>query len=297
MGLFSKVKDWIAPAINPVGLIGTGSQLVGDYLSQEAQERENSRARQHQDQVNIANAELQREFAKNGVRWRVEDAVSAGLHPLAALGASGASASPSFQMPAYQDSPKANMYRSMGQNVSRAIMSTATAEERALSRLQIERMSLENQLLRQRVQTDQQPPAFPADGNSEIGIPGQGSSVTPVTIVPLGRTASPKGKPSQAYGDLTMYTYTKHPDGSLEPMSSPDSQGDKANDFIAMIKHHVNMFAHKYANPGSMSPSYQDHPLPEDKYWKFSYFTGRYHPAPIPKGVHWSATRSKYWKN
>ena len=38
------------------------------------------------------NEALQREFAQNGIRWRAADARAAGLHPLAALGSSGASA-------------------------------------------------------------------------------------------------------------------------------------------------------------------------------------------------------------
>lgn len=38
--------------------------------------------------------DFQREFAQMGVRWRVADAKAAGLHPLAALGTSGASATP-----------------------------------------------------------------------------------------------------------------------------------------------------------------------------------------------------------
>lgn len=36
----------------------------------------------------------QREFAKHGIRWRVEDAIAAGIHPLAALGVNTASGSP-----------------------------------------------------------------------------------------------------------------------------------------------------------------------------------------------------------
>lgn len=50
------------------------------------------------DEVNERNYEIQKEFAKHGVRWRVEDALAAGLHPLAALGGSSASASPSFMV-------------------------------------------------------------------------------------------------------------------------------------------------------------------------------------------------------
>lgn len=40
------------------------------------------------------NAALQREFAQNGIRWRVEDAKAAGLHPMYALTGGGAAFSP-----------------------------------------------------------------------------------------------------------------------------------------------------------------------------------------------------------
>lgn len=41
-----------------------------------------------------ANQAMQREFAQMGVRWRVEDAKAAGLHPLAALGVQPAQSQP-----------------------------------------------------------------------------------------------------------------------------------------------------------------------------------------------------------
>lgn len=37
--------------------------------------------------ANIANEKLQREFAQQGIQWKVQDAKHAGIHPLAALGA------------------------------------------------------------------------------------------------------------------------------------------------------------------------------------------------------------------
>ena len=51
----------------------------------------------HQKEMNAKNAALQREFAQSGIQWKVADAKKAGLHPLAALGAQTASASPSYQ--------------------------------------------------------------------------------------------------------------------------------------------------------------------------------------------------------
>lgn len=65
------------------GGVSGGMGIIGDQL-EAAQNRQAMRA----------SADLQREFAKHGVQWRVEDAKAAGLHPLAALGMMPASASP-----------------------------------------------------------------------------------------------------------------------------------------------------------------------------------------------------------
>lgn len=47
-----------------------------------------------QQKANEENIKAQREFAQNSISWKVEDAKRAGVHPLAALGASGYQASP-----------------------------------------------------------------------------------------------------------------------------------------------------------------------------------------------------------
>lgn len=48
-----------------------------------------------------SNAAMQKEFAQHGVRWRVEDAKAAGLHPLSALGVNPSQFSPSYQTGEY----------------------------------------------------------------------------------------------------------------------------------------------------------------------------------------------------
>lgn len=55
------------------------------------------RDRKAQEEANAQNVAYQREFAQHGISWRVEDAKRAGLHPLYALGGSGATFSPSVQ--------------------------------------------------------------------------------------------------------------------------------------------------------------------------------------------------------
>ena len=68
-------------------------------------------------------AALQKEFAQNGIRWKVADAKAAGLHPLAALGAQTTSYQP---VSVGQDF---SSFGQMGQDVSRAMMATADAKE------------------------------------------------------------------------------------------------------------------------------------------------------------------------
>lgn len=90
------------------------------------------KARESQEHVNQANADAaslnnelnyqrQKEFAQHGIRWKVEDAKAAGLHPLFALGGAGAAYSPSAHIPASQSSDSAaELMSRAGQNLGRA---------------------------------------------------------------------------------------------------------------------------------------------------------------------------------
>lgn len=91
-------------------------------------------------EVDEKNAALQREFAQMGIRWRVQDAKAAGLHPLAALGMQPAQASPSYSLPPY----------SPGMDVSRAARAGMTNSDRVLNMMELlslQRAGLENELL------------------------------------------------------------------------------------------------------------------------------------------------------
>ena len=65
-------------------VISAGSNLIGGYLQNRSNERINSQ------NLGFSYEQLaqQREFAQQGIRWRVEDAQKAGIHPLYAMGAS-----------------------------------------------------------------------------------------------------------------------------------------------------------------------------------------------------------------
>lgn len=133
-------------------LLGAGGKVADRLFA--VQDRRES---QHfASQQLAAQQAAQREFAQMGIRWRVEDAKAAGVHPLYALGAQTHSYSPIAVGGA--DTPATN-FGSMGQDFSRAVNATRTADERtvayndAIQKLSIERGSLENEVLRQRLRT------------------------------------------------------------------------------------------------------------------------------------------------
>lgn len=132
---------------------------------------------------------VQREFAQHGLRWKVKDAQMAGIHPLAALGASTMSYSP-VQV-------GGSGWSDFGQDFGRAISATSTARERLdqeanpygtgnskLDALVLERSVLQNDLLREQVlqardrRLAQTGPPFPEAGVTPAAyVPASGSHV------------------------------------------------------------------------------------------------------------------------
>lgn len=152
MGWFDKLIPSL-PLIN-MGLQSFAGPLT-DYAAQEADRKASRDAadadRQFQNEIANKNFAMQEDFAKNGVRWRVADAQAAGLHPLAALGMMPTGSSPVSVMSGGgpTTSSRGNLYRSlanMGQNVTRAAMSTQTAEERLRSQAELENLKSQTDL-------------------------------------------------------------------------------------------------------------------------------------------------------
>lgn len=102
--------------------------FAGDLLGAAVAQSSSKRANAANMEIARQNMALQREFAQHGVRWKVEDAKQAGIHPLYALGASTTSFSP---VNAFQEaSDVGHNLSNAGQSLSRAVDSTATKRER-----------------------------------------------------------------------------------------------------------------------------------------------------------------------
>lgn len=107
----------------------------------------------------------QKEFAQMGIRWKSDDARAAGLHPLAAIGGTGATYSPIITAgsgPPYNEVPTVD-YQALGkaagdfiegQNTKRAQVATATQQERELETLTLERARLQNRLLEAQITSE-----------------------------------------------------------------------------------------------------------------------------------------------
>lgn len=134
------------------------------------------RNRESQERMAAQNIALQREFAQNGIQWKVADAQAAGLHPLAALGAQTSSFSPV--------SVGSTDFGSMGQDVGRAIKAAMSESDRdeatkaEATKLALEKGGLENEILRtelaskqKRMETNAGAVAMPANTSVLSRVP------------------------------------------------------------------------------------------------------------------------------
>lgn len=182
------------------GALSAGASLIGGALNNKSAADAGQR-----------NYDAQKEFAQNGIRWKVADAKAAGIHPLAALGVNNASFSPSF-------TAGDNGFAQAGQEFGRAIEAKATRAERELEVAmqrethseQLRGLRLENdiraeQLLQMKensleaVKKASRPPAMPGVDNGVI--PGQGDSRMDKPIPKFGWAYDDKGRLSLLPGE------------------------------------------------------------------------------------------------
>lgn len=215
------------------------------------------------------NISYQKKFAQHGIRWKVADAKAAGIHPLAALGAS----THSYQPVSFGDLGET------GQNIGRAIDATADKEQRgnadvgtAMAKLQLENQALQNQKLASEIALQRQaghPPPFPMDQNANAKnmMEGQGDSKLVQRKAVEIAHSSPVNPGSEA-GSHPDISWSNNGDGSytllpskgvkerIEDMSVPQWQWSIRNLLV----------------PGSKAFPY---PAPPGAHWNYNPLTGR----------------------
>lgn len=209
--------------------------------------------------INKFNYEAQKEFAQNSIRWRVNDAKAAGLHPLAALGAQSSGYTPSATI---GDSPDFSFLQDVGQNIGRAIDAKRTNRERVeqerkqnlLFNEELKGRQLQNQETQTRidsmkwdmameaarnaersVRTQQQVPAMPSLAPDGTLMPGQSNATSPGDIIdakPPEVTLNAPGRPNVEAAAINELAFSRTGDGGYVPVMSTDAKNRLEEDVV-----------------------------------------------------------------
>lgn len=251
MGFMDKIG-----AVFPTQVFSTAAEFAGDYMSKMAQKRENSKARESNLRLNAENIAMQKEFAQNGVRWRVNDAISAGLHPLAAIGAQGASYSPT-SISQETDRSSSDFLSRTGQNISRAISATRTINERKMAALQLEGAQLDNDYKRALIiNMGRTGPSFPGGNGNFMGGQGDSDGLL-MDIRPVKKNVSQPLRPAQEAGWRPDVSYSRT-DTGMAPVIPEGLSESLEDDMVGKILWRVrNQFLQNFDSTSGKPPANQ----------------------------------------
>lgn len=245
------------------GIISAGANLLGGILGQNKQ-----------DKIAKQNIQLQKDFAQQGIQWKVADAKAAGLHPLAALGAQTSSFAPVSVGDSLTPSLSA-----AGQDISRAVNATRTSGQRidaytkTVQDLTLQRMGLENQLLGSQIAKINQtgaPPAMAGAGDRFL-VEGQGNTPL-VNTSAMARQASDPLTPSMEAGAIAESGNARTATG-WAPVMSKDLMDRQEEDMIGNLQWNVRNRIMPYLSSSYFKPPME---APQGKYWLFNPVTGEY---------------------
>lgn len=222
--------------------LAAAGSLASTYLGHSNAKKANETAAQ-----NAARQEaLQREFAQNGISWKVEDAKRAGIHPLYALGAQTSSYSP---VSVGSQSTDFSGLASMGQNIGRAIDSTrdqsgkqAAALQTAFAQTQLEGAKLDNDIKRAKLASDlavgrSGNPGIPLAGQAP-GYDGQGNAITldgNKIKLETRRDVTDPNEPSNVAGSGPSVAWVKNPGGTYGVVMPPELAESFESDWLGSL--------------------------------------------------------------
>lgn len=249
-------------------LIGAAASIFGGLQGQKSQEK-----------MAQQNIQLQKDFAQQGIQWKVEDAKKAGIHPLYALGAN----THSFAPVSIGDSLSSSIANA-GQYLGRAANATATSGQRvsaataAIEALSVERAGLENELLRSQIRRNNSagtPPAHPGV-NPQTLIPGQGNAPLPGVEIDFNPHKVTGVNPATGWGEvgtIPAQGWQKNPYGYF-PVPSADVKQRIEDITPAEWQWALSTYIGSATNPAKWAPP--GHHLRPGEMWRFSPFWGHY---------------------
>ena len=200
----------------------------------------------------------------------VVGAKKAGLHPLVAAGVNPAQAASAGSV--VGDTSFADRLSDAGQNISRAASAMSTKTERASAEVRdallLEKMRLENDLLRSQISTINRPTTPPTGGDS-LGS-NQGAEYGPVGLnTPTGMYGAKEG------GATTDYTYSRTGTGGLAIVPSSDVKTRIEDALIPELQWSIRN-THLFGKP--TPPDSRQFPLPPTHKWRWSWTTQEWKP-------------------
>jgi len=215
-------------------MIGAGltaaTQIAGGLLGNSAKRKEADKQ-----------YERQKEFATQGIRWKVEDAKAAGIHPLYAMGASTHSFSPVQTGTDYDFLGKA------GQEVGRAIDSTrdnegkVTALQQGIAAQELRGKELDNkmkelELASQIAKGSGKGPGLPGPGGAKSPHwDGQGDAIKmdgPKFKIETKRDVTDPTNPPYIPGSGPSVGVMKNTTGGYSPVIPPELAESLESDFM-----------------------------------------------------------------
>lgn len=255
-------------------LISAGASLLGGLFGS----NDAAKARDAQNAMNERNIALQREFAQNGIQWKVEDAKKAGIHPIYALGGSTSSFTPVSSNFA-ADTSMPNAIAAAGQDIGRAVNATRSASERvdAFTRtsqaLQLDNMQLQNDNLRAEIASKSarlaqtQNPPMPSVADRFL-VPGQAQTSLPASIIKpelFKQTPPDPWKPSQEPG-ANPDTGHLRTSGGLFPTPSQQAKESIEDNWYQETMHFIRNNLLPMISPKFNEPPY---PAAKGKVWVY----------------------------
>lgn len=214
----------------------------------------------------LRNEEFQNKLATHGIRMKVEDAAAAGLHPLAALGATtgGGSFGTAFSGGGSPGESTGSKLRNLSQDISRATTAMATPEEKAFKQLQLQKMHTENEILNTELAERRNKLRAPGTG---AGIPGDNagytiagqSDVMRTKTMPSVLTASERGADSQSAGANPLFDMYKTKRGFMGLLNQKASEATE-DDYLAKLAIHLQNLTSGAAGPQTMTSRFKTPP-------------------------------------
>lgn len=272
-------------------VISAGANIIGGLINSSATKDANAQSAALAQQ----NMEMQKEFAQKGLRWKIDDAFSRAdkVHPIYSLGSAGAAFAPvSANFAA--DTSIGSALSAAGQNIGRAVHSTATQAERvdaftkAAQALSLEKGALENEHLRTQIASEnarlRQAATPPFPSAAPYLVPGQTQSGPATELIkskPLELAPGVPGQPQSEGGAITDVGYARTGTG-WAPVPSKDVKERIEDDFVQQMLHTMRnnvmpTFGYNFNPPPFKAP--------EGKEWHFHVPTQEYRLQ--PKGQGW----------